>query len=459
MRNVAETKKKRAAETRNGIKPRDYYQKGRPRSRVLRTEHHQAIQPPLSSSYSNLVVTEYFSILNLAPFTGLRLGATTLSFFTKDPSNIIQALSPSVPGSQKFLSFIFPRYGQALSLSLAVDCIVAKLQQMITKIESTSAQTIVLRQHTRLLECIQHDLDDRSQWMSSETLCAIQLLGLFDLISNASLQSWLCHAAGASKLIEQRGARNFKTDFDLAILAAQIGPIITEAILHNRNCFLTEESWKAVICNAILCDEYFSNYRDIIICLWTHLVRGPNHFKSATDMITATEPPSSEEYDALISDIMSHNESLLGVTDLFQNRLAAADSQVGLTGTEIMPDSNGHSLRVNPLEIEGTLTLCRLMKLRLLFALAPARFSDMEIESQNLAIQVMDLDRKLSEQKEGRIMGALFMSQTTWIARATIETYDIWKTAVESTGMIEKWKFEAWCYAMGRRTDISACTS
>lgn len=156
---------------------------------------------------------------------------------------------------------------------------------------------------------------------------------------------------------------------------------------------------------------------------------------------------------------MSHNESLLGVTDLFQKRLAAADSQVGLTGTEIMPDSNGHSLRVNPLEIEGTLTLCRLMKLRLLFALAPARFSGMEIESQKLAIQVMDLDRKSSEQKEDRIMGALFMSQTTWIARATIETYDIWKTAVESTGMIAKWKFEAWCHAMGRRIDISACTS
>lgn len=32
--------------------------------------------------------------------------------------------------------------------------------------------------------------------------------------------------AGASKLIEQRGPRNFKTDFDLAILTAQIGPIV-----------------------------------------------------------------------------------------------------------------------------------------------------------------------------------------------------------------------------------------
>jgi hypothetical protein len=164
-------------------------QNRKPKSRVQKIEYLQMIQqqrypiqPPFSSPYSNLLVTEYFSILDLAPFTGLRLGATTLSFFTKDPSNIIKALSSSVPGSQKLLSFIFPRYGHALTLSLAVDCIVASLQQMIINAESTSAQNIVLRQHTRVLECIQQDLNDRSQWMSSETLCAIQLLGLFDVM-------------------------------------------------------------------------------------------------------------------------------------------------------------------------------------------------------------------------------------------------------------------------------------
>ncbi|KAL7923504.1 hypothetical protein ACQKWADRAFT_320131 [Trichoderma austrokoningii] len=399
------------------------------------------IQPPFSYPYSNLLVTEYFSILDLAPFTGLRLGATTLSFFTKDPSNIIQALSSSVPGSQKFLSFIFPRYGHALTLSLAVDCIVAKLQQMIMSMGSTHAQNIVLRQHTKVLERIQQDLNDRSQWMSSETLCAIQLLGLFDLINNASLQSWLCHVAGASRLIEHRGPQNFKTDFDLAILTAQIGPIITEAILDNRHCFLTDESWNSVICESILSDEYFSNYRDIITCLWTHLVWGPNHFKWATDMIIATEAPSPQKYAALIEDMMSRNESLLALTDCLQQRPAAADGR-------------NEVAQVNPLEIEGTLTICRLIMLRLLFALDPARFSALEDESQSLASQIMYFDKQLSEEKEGRIMGGLFMSQTTWIARATIETYDVWKTEVESKGMIAKWKFEAWCCAMGRRIDV-----
>lgn len=177
---------------RNGIKPSNCFQNGGEQSQVLRTEYHQAtqpqrspIQPPLSSPYSNLLVTEHFSILNLAPFTGLRLGVTTLSFFTKDSSNITRALS--VPGSQKLLSFIFPRYGQALTLSLAVDSIVAKLQQMIMNVDNTSAQTIVLRQHTRVLERIQHDLNDRSKWMSSETLCAVQLLGLFDVYDATTL--------------------------------------------------------------------------------------------------------------------------------------------------------------------------------------------------------------------------------------------------------------------------------
>lgn len=164
-------------------------------------------------------------------------------------------------------------------------------------------------------------------------------------------------------------------------------------------------------------------------------------------MITATEAPAPEEYTALIEDMIGHNERLLLLTNLLQQRLAAANSR-----SEIMSGSNGS--KVNPLEIEGTLIICRLMKLRILFALDPARFSATEIESQNLANQIMYFDKQLGEEKEGRIMGGLFMSQTTWIAKATIETYDMWKTEVESKGMIAKWKFEAWCCAMGRRINV-----
>jgi hypothetical protein len=166
-------------------------------------------------------------------------------------------------------------------------------------------------------------------------------------------------------------------------------------------------------------------------------------------MITSDEASTPQEYTDLIEDMMSHNQSLLYLTDRLKSRLHTADGR-----NEIIRGSNGNSSQVNPLEIEGTMIICRLMKLRLLFALDPARFSAMEVESQILANQIMCFDKQLSKDKEGRVLGGLFMSQTTWIARATIETYDMWKTAAEGKGMIAKWKFEAWCCAMGRRINV-----
>lgn len=174
----------------------------------------------------------------------------------------------------------------------------------------------------------------------------------------------------------------------------------------------------------------------------------------ATDIITTTEATSPQEYDALIEDMKNQNESLLYLTNLLQTRLAATAGQALPASKVIEPYSNGHSLRIDPLEIEGTLILCRLMKSRLLFALEPARFSALETESQNLAGQVMNLEKQLSEKKEGRLMGGLFMSQTAWIASATIKTHDIWKTESENEGFIAEWKFEAWCRAMGRRINV-----
>lgn len=206
-----------------------------------------------------------------------------------------------------------------------------------------------------------------------------------------------------------------------------------------------------IICKSILCDEYFANHSDIMICLWTHLIWGPNHFKSATDIITATRTLSPQEYATLVEDIKNHSESLLYLTNLLQARLATTGGQVQPTKNAIVSSSRGHSSQINPLEIQGTLILCRLMKLRLLFALAPACFYTMETESQKLAGEVINLESHLSEQKEGREIGGLFMSQTIWIAKATIEAHEIWKTGVENKGTIAKWKFEAWCLAIGRK--------
>lgn len=40
------------------------------------------------------------------------------------------------------------------------------------------------------------------------------------------MNSWICHAGGAARLIQLRGPDRFQTDFELALFMAHIGPIV-----------------------------------------------------------------------------------------------------------------------------------------------------------------------------------------------------------------------------------------
>lgn len=45
------------------------------------------------------------------------------------------------------------------------------------------------------------------------------------------MNSWICHAGGAARLIQLRGPDRFQTDFELALFMAHIGPIVRPHII------------------------------------------------------------------------------------------------------------------------------------------------------------------------------------------------------------------------------------
>lgn len=47
------------------------------------------------------------------------------------------------------------------------------------------------------------------------------------LNGSSSGDFWIRHAIGASKLIQLRGPRKFKTDFEMALFLAHIGPTVS----------------------------------------------------------------------------------------------------------------------------------------------------------------------------------------------------------------------------------------
>ncbi len=165
---------------------------------------------------------------------------------------------------------------------------------------------------------------------------------------------------------------------------------------------------------------------------------------------------------ALVEEMKQHAQSLLELTNQLQMRLGRTTDNARPVKEVVASSPPG--ARIHAVEIQGTLILCRLMKTRLLFSLAPAQFCAMEMESQKLARQVLDLERHLGEHQDDWILGGLFMSQTIWIARATMETHGIWMRGLARDepqadaphgGMIAQWKFNAWCHAMGRRVGVS----
>ncbi|KAH7137354.1 hypothetical protein B0J13DRAFT_77536 [Dactylonectria estremocensis] len=423
---------------------------------ALRSTHSRshAYASPVSISYPDYATTEKFALLlNLAPLTGLRLG---IAKFSPLKSELINASSVSHLGSRKLAYFITARYAQVPLLRYAADCVIAKLRQILRPLGSSSAdeEHAILVQYTRALRALHKALDDETQRVTAETLCATELLGLFELLDgNLESHTSMRHAGGAAQLIQIRGAQRFNTEFEMALFMSHIGPTVMEAFLSNRPCFLAEEAWKQVMSSVIHCDDSLLEQKDLAIALWSHLVNGPRRFKEVTDAISSSTPPSQSEIDGIIGRLQSDRDSLLGwlimartLPDL-QNLQLEEDQYGVMFPRQTCKADARHNSR---LALWGTYVMCRILKSRLLAAMAPRRFQALEVECQHLASRIMSL-RHVTDRGEG-LVDTLFVSQSTWMVSGILATEESWsKGHVDvGDGMIDKGKFHDWCLSIGR---------
>ncbi|KAK3370800.1 hypothetical protein B0T24DRAFT_300131 [Lasiosphaeria ovina] len=412
-----------------------------------------------------MAASDLSMLLSLAPLTGLRLGLASLARSPwevrnrgPDPS----FLSAPRLGSSKLLAFIPSRYGQVATLTHATDCVVAKLRHMM--VGQGGGEADVLGHYTKALRALQVALDDEEQRFTPETLCATQLLAVYELLSaDGKPVSWIRHVGGATRLIEVRGVDRFKSEFDLALLTAHAGPAVTEAFLNNKSCFLAEDAWLRVLRAAISGDASLARQMDLVLALWGHLVGGPHVFEMTTALVCAPSPPPQGVVDDLVERLLGDRARLLVWLGMAQQRIGlrmhgsyeddemARDVSAFPAGEDESEDDGTH------LALRGTYTTCRILKARLLVALAPARFRHLEAECQELAGRVMRLgDQQPSAGRvSGSLVGSLFMSQSSWIAKAIVETRDVWAAESAGSGMIERAKFEAWCRAIGRKVPDS----
>lgn len=222
---------------------------------------------------------------------------------------------------------------------------------------------------------------------------------------------------------------------------------------------------------AISSDESFAGQHDLVFTLWSHLVGGPGLFMETTALICSSsgQPPPPQAIEEVIRRLLRDRQSLLDWLGAAQRHLGLRLDDQGETyldnsifspvhATAMMLDRSGSntsgvtgsSQTITLLALRGTYILARIIKARLLFALAPARFHALEVECQNLAERVLELREYLTEE-DGGLVGNFFMSQSSWIAKGILETRRSWSEGWDNDGTIEKWKFRAWCKAIGRK--------
>ncbi|KAK3350236.1 hypothetical protein B0T25DRAFT_262523 [Lasiosphaeria hispida] len=449
MKDVAASRKQRGEYGRQNVNRRQF-------PVVLDSEETE--DTPFQSTIASLEISPYPSdnsvvtaeglsiLLCLAPLTGLRLGLARLAHSPSESIRIADFFPAPRLGSSKLISFIPSRYGQVSALTHATNCVVAKFRFMMG-IETPGGESGVLVHYSKALRALQAALDDEEQWFTPETLCATQLLGVFELLNgNGVPYSWMRHVGGATRLIEVRGVDAFKSEFEMALLTAHVGPAVTEAFLSNKPSFLASPAWHRILHTAILNDTSLAPQADLVLALWGQLVSGPEIFKRTTDLICAAVPPSQTAIDEVIDRILRDRASLAKWLCMAQQRLG-----LPIEGSAAVFPLG--SLDATQLALRGTYATCTILKGRLLVALAPVRFRQVEIECQEMATRIMSLgDQSAGGYIGGGLVGSLLMSQGSWIALAIVKTKMIWEEETQESGggMIERMKFEAWCDAMGR---------
>jgi hypothetical protein len=163
-----------------------------------------------------------FDILDLSTLSTLHLNRAARGALSKNPYHLIYQLRSFRQWS--YLSFLPSLYGQIPCLSDATDCVIARARQIISPNRKWEAAVITF--YVKALDSLQKALDCPKQRYKPEVLCATEILALYELLDPAGETAWVRHAAGAARLIQLRGPKNYNTEFEKALFMAHTGAIV-----------------------------------------------------------------------------------------------------------------------------------------------------------------------------------------------------------------------------------------
>ena len=137
-----------------------------------------SLPPSLSRQGYEAVVAAYdLDVVNLSAVALLRLGRSACMMLSADTSTLASLLRCNWAS---YLTYAPSRYAHSPCLSDAIDCILARVRQILFPAE-TKFNSIVLPRYIKALKSLQEALYSSSQCYEADVLCAIEILALYEV--------------------------------------------------------------------------------------------------------------------------------------------------------------------------------------------------------------------------------------------------------------------------------------
>jgi hypothetical protein len=226
-------------------------------------------------------------------------------------------------------------------------------------------------------------------------------------------------------------------------------PQMTESLLNGKRCFLEQKLWQKVMHSVIEegLASSIADRSDIVVGLLAFKSCIPGFFVDVTNLICIDPNPDIQVIEDTASRIRALRQNFLNWYSRYQNVLGQCK--------ELYPGSSEYDSHC---KVFANYLSCNMISSRLLAAISGKERAEVEKSVQALAGRMFLLEEEVKIASAQTIM---FMAQTLAVAKATMVTAEDWlvKDDVDDglhgvrseNGLIERWKFEKWAKAFGRK--------
>jgi hypothetical protein len=124
-----------------------------------------------------MTVKNGFDIIDLSTLATYHVGRTTAEALSSDPLQLVNLLRFK---QWSYLSYLPSLYGRSACLNDAVDCIIARVRQILAPTGEYGHKEVI-QLYLRAIDSLQKALNSPRQRLEADVLCATEILALYEV--------------------------------------------------------------------------------------------------------------------------------------------------------------------------------------------------------------------------------------------------------------------------------------